>query len=124
MMMNRYNAHNMRGPSLTPGWCAVCGLPHPEAHHIVPRSLGGKDGPVVHLCGRGNNLRDALGNELHHGLAENHRMWLWYNDGTDGDIAPACPPGSEGAWCYVTTTHPIGCFEALKLPGWRPLWGI
>lgn len=121
--MSRYNAHNMRGPSLTPGWCAVCGRPHPEAHHIVPRSLGGADGPVIHLCGRGNALFDALGNELHHGLVENHRLWLWFNDGEDADIAPALPQHSRGCWCYLLSARPINEMDALARLGWRAIWG-
>lgn len=52
-MMSRFSAHNMRGLSYRPGYCAICGRPHPEGHHVVARSLGGGDGPVIDLCGRG-----------------------------------------------------------------------
>ena len=89
-MMSRFSAHNMRGLSYRPGYCAICGRPHPEGHHVVARSLGGGDGPVIDLCGRGNSLKDADGNLLHHGAAETHRLWLWWHDGTDSDIAPKC----------------------------------
>lgn len=122
--MSRYNAHNMQGPDCLPGWCAICGRPYPERHHVVPRSLGGHDGPLIHLCGRGNALRDADGRLLHHGAVETHRMWLWWCDGTDADIAPdvskknAC---GQGFWAYVLADEPVDEMTALALPGWRAI---
>lgn len=120
--MSRYNRHNMAGPSHKPGWCAICGRPHPEGHHVVPRSLGGADGPVIHLCGFGNNLRDADGRLLHHGAVESHRLWFWFNDGRDSDIAPALPRHSRGRWCYLLADEPIGEMDALTRNGWKAVW--
>lgn len=120
--MSRFNAHNMRGYSFLPGWCAICGKPHPEAHHVVPRSLGGARSPLIHLCGRGNSLFDADGSLLHHGAVETHRLWLWFNDGTDADIAPALPQYSDLRWCYLLADEPIGEYDALARLGWKAVW--
>lgn len=120
-MMSRYNAHNMRGAHHLPGWCSVCGRPYPEKHHAVPRSLGGSAGPVIHLCGRGNNLFDADGVLLHHGAVELHRMWLWWCDGSDLDIAPRTPGWLTLGWAYILLPEPVGEMTALAMPGWRPL---
>lgn len=118
--MSRLSAHNMRGQSERPGWCIVCGRPYPEGHHVVARSLGGGNGPVVELCGRGNNLRDADGNLLHHGAAETHRLWLWWHDGTDSDIAPKCLRGcGYGRWAYILADEPCRYEEAAEMEGWR-----
>ena len=96
-MMSRFSAHNMRGLSYRPGYCAVCGRPHPEGHHVVARSLGGKDG-----------------------AAETHRLWLWWHDGTDADIAPKCLHGcGYGRWAYRLSDEPCRWEEAVSLPGWR-----
>lgn len=117
--------HNMKGEHHLPGWCSVCGRPYPERHHVVARSLGGGDGPMVHLCGSGNYLYDADGRLLHHGMAENHRLHLWWMDGTDSDIAPTLAPGARpwksAYWAYLITEEDTDPMDALRLPGWRPL---
>lgn len=118
--MSRLSAHNMRGADHLPGWCAVCGRPHPERHHVVARSLGGSAGPVVHLCGRGNALFDADGRLLHHGAAEMHRLHLWWADGEDADIAPDVRGWQSAFWAYLITDFQIDTWDALRLPGWRP----
>lgn len=119
--MSRYNAHNMRGADFAAPWCAVCGRPRPERHHVVPRSLGGGRGPVVSLCGRGNALYDADMRLLHHGAVEMHRMWLWWADGTDADIAPDYPAWADGMWVYLLADEPVDEMTALAMPGWRVL---
>lgn len=118
--MSRLSAHNMRGADHLPGWCSVCGRPHPERHHVVARSLGGSSGPMVHLCGRGNALFDADGRLLHHGAAERHRLHLWWADGEDADIAPDVRGWQSAFWAYLITDFQINTWDALRLPGWRP----
>lgn len=120
----RLSAHNMRGTNWLPGWCVICGRPHPERHHVVARSLGGASGPLVHLCGCGNALYDADRNLLHHGAAENHRLWFWWADGTDADIAPRVPfPASScGMWAYLLSDDALPWHEALKQDGWRMIF--
>lgn len=118
---SRLSAHNMRGEDHLPGWCAVCGRPYPERHHVVARSLGGASGPMVHLCGRGNALFDADGLLLHHGAAEMHRLHLWWCDGTDADIAPDVRGGWQSAfWAYLLTAEQTDPWDALRMSGWRP----
>ncbi len=121
MAMSLISAHNMCGESHLPGWCSVCGRPHPEAHHVVPRSLGGAQGPLVHLCGRGNALFDADGRLLHHGAAEQRRLWLWWLDGSDAEAAPDVAGAWTGGWAYVLLDEPAGWMRALRAPGWRML---
>ncbi len=124
-MMSRYNAHNMRGLDCLPGWCVVCGRPHPERHHVVPRSLGGRDGPLIHLCGCGNALYDADLNLLHHGAVETHRMWFWWCDGTDMDMAPdAAGKAIAGwrLWAYLLLDEPVNEMEALGTLGWKLIY--
>ena len=81
-------------PSATPGHCIVCGRAYPTAHHVVPRSQGGKDGPVLHLCGDGT--RGC------HGKAEDKRLHFRYRD----------------AWQHIET-RPMKYERALELDGWR-----
>lgn len=87
------------------GYCRVCGhTGDTELHHIVPRSRGGHDGPVVELCGFGNNLRDADGRLLCHGLAHAHRLhfkvecgelWFLLTPTPEKDVS-----GYDG-WCRL-----------------------
>ena len=119
--MTRYSAHNMRGGDHLPGWCAVCGRPYPERHHAVARSLGGGLGPLIHVCGRGNNLYDADGRLLHHGAAEAHLLWFWWHDGTDLDIAPPEPRFMLSPWVFLLLPEPCGWQDALAAPGWKPV---
>lgn len=121
-LMGRYHAHNMGGADHLPGWCSICGKPHPERHHVVPRSLGGSSGPVVHLCGFGGNLRDADGRLNHHGAVEQHLLWFWWHDGTDRDLSPQVPPlAIEGTWLYRLSGEPCSIDSALRSGGWRIL---
>lgn len=117
--MTRYSSHNMRGESWLPGYCSICGRPYPERHHVVARSLGGHDGPLIHLCGCGNALYDADRTLLHHGAAEMHRLWFWWCDGSDQDIAPIVPSWACGMWAYLLVDEPIVWMVALRMPGWR-----
>lgn len=120
-LANRVHAHNMRGDDHCPGWCAVCGRPHPERHHVVARALGGAAGPVVQLCGFGSNLLDADGRMLCHGAAEHHYLHFWWCDGTDPDLAPAVSGRGSRFWAYLLADEPCDDLAALAMPGWRPL---
>lgn len=122
--MSLYTAHNMRGESWLPGYCSICGRPYPERHHVVARSLGGHDGPLIHLCGCGNALYDADLTLLHHGAAEMHRLWFWWCDGSDMNIAPDAAYKvlrAWGMWAYLLSDDSIDWVTAIATPGWRLL---
>lgn len=98
-------------PDMTPGCCVICGRSwRTEKHHIVPRSAGElyRDGvkvekPVVELCGFGNNLRDADGRLMHHGMAHHkllHFRWT-------------------GQLEFLITEEPCDYLTALGMEGWR-----
>ena len=76
--------------------CAFCGRPATELHHIVPRSLGGTNGPVASVCGWGNTCGC-------HGLLHSHRLTLDW----DGE-----------AWRYLRTPEPVSRSAALGMDGW------
>lgn len=85
----------MDAPSLRPGYCVVCGRPYPTGHHVVRRSRGGHDGPIIDLCGHGTAGC--------HGHAEALRLHFRYREG----------------WEFLNTSRPLKYAEALELPGWR-----
>lgn len=87
----------MGAPSMQPGYCVVCGRPHPTGHHVVSRSLGGRDGPLVDLCGHGTAGC--------HGEAEALRLHFRY---------------TGEAWEYLRAPAATAYGKALELPGWRP----
>jgi len=86
----------MSCPSLRPGFCVVCGRPYPTGHHVVRRSRGGHDGPVLDLCGHGTAGC--------HGAAEQLRLHFRHS----------------GRWEYLRTARPTRYIDALELAGWRP----
>ena len=98
--MNRYQEAMMALPSIEAQWCAFCGRPASERHHIVPRSQGGGDGPTVAVCGFGN----AGGC---HGLLHAHVLHL--------------RPDGRGWWEWLRTDEPCKHEAALALPGWEPV---
>ena len=94
--MNEYQRALMGKPSVESGWCAVCGRPVTERHHVVPRSQGGTAGPTIALCGRGNTGGC-------HGLAHSHRLHFRF----------------DGRWRYLVTDEPVKYEAALEMGGWR-----
>ena len=96
--MSTYDAALMLAPSLTPGWCIVCGKPYPTEHHPVKRSHGGTDGPVLHLCGSGTTGC--------HGKAESRRLHFRYS------------PALE-MWSYLETREPTKYETTLSLSWWQ-----
>lgn len=91
-------------------FCAVCGRPASDRHHVIVRGIGGHPAeverriPVIRLCGRGNTSGC-------HGLAHERRLQLWW----DGQ-----------RWLY-RVGEPMTLQEAVEghlgefseLPGWR-----
>lgn len=88
----------MDKPSIETGhYCAICHRFATNMHHIVPRSLGGKDGPTVRLCGSGTTGC--------HGMAESKQLHFKWCHG----------------WEYLITDVPTGYFKALQMGGWIPI---
>lgn len=112
----------MGKPSVKAEHCLVCGRTWPlEQHHVVFRSAGewvrnGREvqKPTVTLCGFGNNLKDANGRYLCHGLAHHRRLHFRW---VEGDYF------AEGHWEYLITKHPTKYQTALSMPGWKRLGG-
>ena len=112
----------MGKPSVKAEHCLVCGRTWPlEQHHVVFRSAGEwvRNGhevakPTVTLCGFGNNLKDANGRYLCHGLAHHRRLHFRW---VEGDYF------AEGHWEYLVTKHPTKYQNALSMPGWERLGG-
>ena len=101
MAVNELQRELMRGPSIEGDFCAFCGRPATNAHHIVPRSQGGSKGPTVCVCGMGN----AIGC---HGLLHAHMLHLRWDE--------------EGwRWLYLKTDEPTKYEKALAMDGWKPL---
>lgn len=95
--MNLYDQALMHAPSMTPGYCVVCGATDTTMHHVVPRSRGGKNGPVLELCGSGTTGC--------HGKAEDKRLHFRY----------------EGRWEARETRMATKQDAALAMDGWRML---
>lgn len=95
--MNEYEKELMKAPSLVREWCVVCGRPATNLHHVVYRSHGGKDSPLVSLCGFGN----ASGC---HGLVHHNRIHFRYT----------------GRWEYLITDEPVKIDVAYESGGWLP----
>ena len=90
--MNEFQRRLMDKPDLRvkadifdPGYiCPFCRINRAtEKHHIVHRSQGGKEGPIVQVCGFGN----AGGC---HGLLHQHKLHLDWDNG----------------WVYARTKEP------------------
>lgn len=91
----------MDKPSITGPICPFCGRKATQAHHIVPRSLGGTNGPTIKVCGFGN----AAGC---HGLLEQHKLHLRWNDEIQW-------------WEYLRTPESTKYQKALEMEGWVEL---
>ncbi len=113
----------MQGYTLKIDHCPVCGRTRPlEQHHPVKRSAGklfDKRGrevkkPTITLCGFGNNLQDADGNYLCHGLAHHDMLHFRWAEGRYP---------STGHYEYLLTDEPTKYQTAIELDGWRPLDG-
>lgn len=91
--MNLLLAPMMHAPSLTPGYCCICGEPRVEKHHPVRRSQGGTNGPVLDLC------------PTHHRKAHAMELHFRYTD----------------RWEALETRMATKYEKALVMDGWRRL---
>lgn len=118
--MNEYERQNMRGTSVSnaQGLCVVClRAPATDRHHVVFRSAGGGDGPLLSLC------RDC------HERAHQRRLHFRWVDGpwtrgrshydNEGGFDVCLARG--GHWEYLLTRSATKYEAALKSSGWRPL---
>lgn len=117
----------MDAPSMIAGRCFICGRKfHLEQHHIVFRSAGKlfKGGrevpkPTITLCGFGNNLRDANGRYLCHGLAH-HRMlhFRWVPSSPKRVNGLSVDLYGSGRLQFLKTDEPTDYLDALDMDGW------
>lgn len=91
----------MHAPSLIRTHCPFCGRPATNNHHIVPRSQGGTDGPLISVCGLGNTCGC-------HGLLHQHKLHLRYD--FDAEV-----------WEFIFTYKSTKYDTALKMSGWQPV---
>lgn len=89
--MNEYDKTLMLAPSLTPGYCVCCGIPYTEGHHVVYRSHGGHNGPILSLCQGCHDRTHA--NRLHFRYTE---RWEW-----------------------LATAEPVKYEVAIEMQNWR-----
>ena len=94
--MNELEKPLMDAPELVRPWCVVCGRKATNKHHVIPRSHGGSNGPVLSLCGFGNQSGC-------HGLAHEYRLHFRFT----------------GRWEYLKTKKPTKYQNALESKGWR-----
>ena len=89
--------------------CVICGcVSRPiEAHHVIPRSHGGTNGPTLDVCSAGgNNIRGYDGGITCHGAIHHHLLHVrWTGD----------------RWEYLRTAEPTKYERALEMKGWKPL---
>lgn len=123
----------MNAPSIRLSRCAICGCFEPlEQHHIVRRGagklfIGGHEvkKPTITLCGFGNNLRDANGRYLCHGLAHYNMLhFRWVSKETvEGNFGNYCRMngGVGGHLEYLLLDKPTPYLQALSMDGWKPL---
>lgn len=117
----------MDAPSVKLNHCAICGRPAPlEQHHIVRRGAGklfraGKEvpKPTITLCGFGNNLRDANGRFMCHGLA--HHQMLHFRYAYSKLFVEGVYGAEIGHLEYLITSKPTKYEDALAMSGWKPL---
>ena len=99
----------MGKPSVKTDFCAVCGRPATNLHHVIPKGMGcrsDKGIPLIRLCGSG-----VTGC---HGLAHKGKLHFGWDD-------------DKGGWVYYRTEAPMNdwqCWEQYRelyapLPGWR-----
>lgn len=99
----------MAAPSQMQPWCAVCGATGPlERHHVVYRSQGGTDGPVVTLC------------RACHMACHAHTLHLRFV--RTPAVAHSLAYGQGGHWEWMRTERPLGEFAALGTEdGWHAI---
>lgn len=98
--MNEYQKRLIQAPTIRGFNCVFCGRPRQAYHHIVPRSQGGGNGPVIPVCGCGNESGC-------HGLLHSHRLHLAYDP--------------RFGLSFKYTPEPTRYEDALGMAGWMPL---
>ena len=110
-MMPSHYRKLMDMPDCGTDTCVVCGRLATNRHHVVPRSLGGHDGPTVALCGSGTTGC--------HGLAELKRLHFRFVKDKLIEIEPNTESWTTyGWWEFLITPEPVSYWEALKMDGW------
>ena len=98
-------------------FCAICGRPAHDRHHVVQKGIGGASAevdariPLIRLCGSGNE--DGC-----HGLLHAHVLHVYWDDGAHG---------AEPGWVFYLSPTPMDdaeCWELnraayLPVPGWE-----
>lgn len=104
--LNSYEARLLDKPSVVGEWCAVCGAPATNRHHVVFKGMGGRSKaiegriPLVSLCGMGNTGGC-------HGLVHSRKLFMDWRDG----------------WVYLLCDEPTKIDDAMRADGWKPLPG-
>ena len=97
-------------------FCAICGAPARDKHHVIQKGMGGVSAevealiPKIRLCGDGN-LSGC------HGALHQMRLHVYWEDGRDDE---------EPGWVFLFTAEPMNhqkCWELnrasyLPVPGW------
>ena len=102
--MNEFLKPMLGKPSINGHYCAICGRPATNHHHVIQKGMGGvskdinKRIPTIVLCGMGN-VNGC------HGLAHTGRLHFRFN----------------GKWQYLLTKKSIGYSSALESTGWRDI---
>ena len=103
-MRSAYRMNLLDKPSVTDTpYCVVCGKPATNAHHVIPKGMGGVSKemeariPKLKLCGNGN-LNGC------HGLAHQGLLHINWEDGM-------------GGWVFRRSSEPMGDEES-----WRQFW--
>ena len=113
--MSAFKAQMLDKPSVVDEpYCAVCGKPATNKHHVIPKGMGGvsaeleKRIPKIRLCGMGN--ADGCHGDVHAKL-----LHLYWDDDYCG-----------GSWMMYRSIQPVDdklCWELRHdeytvLPGW------
>lgn len=119
----------MKAPTIKAEHCVICGrVGRLEQHHIVRRGAGElfdfrghkMKKPTITLCGFGNNLKDADGRYLCHGLAHHQMLHFRWSDGFKESRAFQ-EPVYFGHLEYLITKEPTDYLTALEMKGWQRL---
>lgn len=99
-LMNGYYESLMDAPSLKSDFCVICGRPAQSQHHVVPRSQGGTNGPMISVCGIGNESGC-------HGRLHGHTLHVSWT--------------ALLGWERLFTDEPMKYEKALEMGGWEPI---
>ena len=118
--MSEYDAVMLDKPSVDEEpFCAVCGRPATNSHHVIERGMGGvskeleKRIPKIRLCGMGN----ASGC---HGLVHSKLLHIYWDSWLQKWVMYRTPEPMDDARCWEDHLA-----EYVTLPGYylQQLWG-